>query len=168
MSSVVVMADWIKRLADDERKRDAVRFAQQEEVARKADLVRRHGARLVDDVHAAILRDVESFRQEFPNDHSRDIVLDARKAGGGFAVSKTASPSVALTIEPHLEAATLGCHYRFALPNGLPPRDDRFDVVFHGDAEALQMRHHDTGRIFATPEDLSEFLLVPVFTGRPR
>ena len=168
MSSVVVMADWIKRLADEERKRDAVRLAQQAEAARKADVVRRHGGRLVDDVHAAILRDVESFQQEFPNDQSRAIVLDARKADGGFAVSKPASPSVSLTVDPHLETATLACHYRFSLPNGLPPRDDRFDVVFAGDAEALQMRHHDTGRTFATADDLSEFLLVPVFTGRPR
>jgi len=164
----VVAADWIKRLADDERKRDAVRLAQQEETARKADVVRRHGGRLVDDLHAAILRDVESFQQEFPNDESRRIALDARNADGGFAVSKPASPSVSLTVDPHLEAATLACHYRFSLPNGLPPRDDRFDVIFSGDAEALQMRHHDTGRIFATADDLSEFLLVPVFTGRPR
>ena len=168
MSSVVVIADWIKRVADEERKRDAVRLAQQEEAARKADLVRRHGARLVDDVHAAILRDVESFRQEFPDDHLREIVVDARNADGGFTVSKPASPSVGLTVDPHLDAATLGCHYRFTLPNGLPPRDDRFEVVFTGDAETLQMRHHDTGRIFATADDLSEFLLVPVFTGRPR
>jgi predicted HD phosphohydrolase len=168
MSNVVVIADWIKRLADDERKRDAVRVAQQEETVRKADVVRRHGGRLVDDVHAAILRDVESFRQEFPNDDSRDVVLDTRRADGGFVVSKRASPSVSLTVDPHLEAATLACHYRFNLPNGLPPRHDRFDVLFAGDAEALQMKHNDTGRVFATADALSEFLLVPVFTGRPR
>src|SRR2546427_86285 len=65
MSSVVVIADWIKRVADDERKRDAMRLAEAEEVARKADLVRLHGRRLVDELQAAIRRDVESFRNEF-------------------------------------------------------------------------------------------------------
>jgi len=166
--SVIVIADWIKRVADEERKRDAARLALQEEAARKADLVRRHGRRLVEELHAAIVRDVESFRNEFSNDHSREIVLDAGKPDSGFVVSKPASPPVSLTVDPRLAAGTMACHYRFTSPNGLPPRDDRFDVVFTGDGEALQMKHHDTGRVFATADALSEFLLVPVFTGRPR
>jgi hypothetical protein len=166
--SVIVIADWIKRVADEERKRDAARLSQQEETARKAELVRLHGRRLVDDLHAAILRDVESFRNEFPNDRARDIVLDARKSDGGFVVTKPTSPSVSLTIDPRFNAGVMGCHYRFTSPNTLPPRDDRFDVVFAGEGDALQMKHHDTGRVFATADALSEFLLVPVFTGRPR
>jgi hypothetical protein len=61
------------------------------------------------------------------------------------------------------------CDYRFTLPNGLPPREDRIDVMFAGDgAETLQMKHQGTGRVFATADALSEFLLVPVMTGRPR
>ena len=64
MSSVVAIADWIKRVADDERKRDAMRLAEAEEIVRKADLVRLHGRRLVDELQAAIRRDVESFRSE--------------------------------------------------------------------------------------------------------
>jgi len=38
MSTGVVAADWIKRIADDERKRDAVRVREEETAARKADL----------------------------------------------------------------------------------------------------------------------------------
>jgi len=39
--TAVVVADWIKRLVDDERKRGAVRVREKEEpAARKADLVR--------------------------------------------------------------------------------------------------------------------------------
>jgi hypothetical protein len=30
------------------------------------------------------------------------------------------------------------------------------------------MKHHGTGQVFVTPDALSEFLLVPVLTGRPR
>jgi len=30
------------------------------------------------------------------------------------------------------------------------------------------MKHHGTGQVFATTGALSEFLLVPVLTGRPR
>ena len=46
MSSTVIVADWIKRIADDERRRDATRVRDDETAARKADLVRRNGRRL--------------------------------------------------------------------------------------------------------------------------
>ena len=61
------------------------------------------------------------------------------------------------------------CRYRFTLANGMPPREDRIDVMFSGDAgETIQMKHHGTGQVFTTVESLSELLLVPVLTGRPR
>jgi len=169
MSSVVAIADWIKRVADDERRRDATRLAEKEEVARKADLVRLHGRRLVDELQAAIRRDVESFRSEFAGDPARNVVVEATTDGGGFVVRTPASPPVSLTIEPRLEAATLACCYRFSSAGGLPPRDDRFELVFAGDGGGvLQMKHQGTWRVFPTADVLSEFLLVPVFTGRPR
>jgi hypothetical protein len=41
--------------------------------------------------------------------------------------------------------------------------------MFAGDGrEILQMKHQGTGQVFATADALSEFLLVPVLTGRPR
>ena len=36
------------------------------------------------------------------------------------------------------------------------------------DGETLLMKHHGTGQVFATADALSEFLLIPVLTGRPR
>jgi hypothetical protein len=168
MTSEIVVADWIKRVADEERRRDADRLSLQEEAARKADAVRVHASRLVDGLYAAVVRDVESFRQEFLNDRSRDILLNAPNAETGFVVSKASSPSVSLTVDPHLDAGKMTCHYRFTTPNGLPPRDHRFDIAFVGEGETLAMKHRDTGHIFATADALSEFLLVPVFTGRPR
>ena len=48
-STVVVVADWIKRIADDERRRDTARLREDETAARKADLVRRNGRRLIDE-----------------------------------------------------------------------------------------------------------------------
>jgi hypothetical protein len=38
-----------------------------------------------------------------------------------------------------------------SLTNGLPPREDRVDLVFVGDGgETLQMKHPGTGKVFAT------------------
>ena len=52
MSTSAVVADWIKRIADDERRRDTVRVRDDEMAARKADLVRRNGRRLLDELRA--------------------------------------------------------------------------------------------------------------------
>ena len=169
MSNGVVVADWIKRIADDERKRDAVRDRENEIAVRKADLVRLNGQRLIDELRATVTRDVEGFRDEFDGDHARDVVVDATAPDGGFQVRKPAPAAVSVTVTPNLEAAAMICHYRFMLANGLPPREDRIEVMFSGDGgETLHMKHHGTGQVFATADALSEFLLVPVLTGRPR
>ncbi len=167
--TAVVIADWIKRLVEEERKRDAVRVREEETAARKSDLVRLNGRRLIDELRATVMRDVGAFRDEFGGDRTRDVVLEATEPDGGFVVRKPAPPAVSLTVAPHLEAAAMGCHYRFTPTSGLPPREDRFELVFAGDGgETLQMKHPGTGKVFTTADALSEFLLVPVFTGRPR
>ena len=169
MSTVVAIADWIKRVADEERRRDTARVMEDETVARKADLVRRSGRRLIDELRAAITRDADVFRSEFVGDPSRDVVVDAALPDGGFVVRKPAPAAVSLTVTPNLDAAVTVCHYRFTITDGMPPREDRIEVLFAGDGtETLQMKHRGTGQVFATADALSEFLLVPVLTGRPR
>ena len=166
MTTSVAAADWIKRLAEDERRRDALRVKEGEAAARKADLIRLNGRRLVGELRETVTRDVEAFRDEFPGDGARHLVVDATEAAGGFVVCKPAPGAVSLTVTPDLEAAAIVCHYRFTQTNGLPPREERIDVMLVG-GETLHMRHNGTGQVFATAEALSEFLLVPVFTGRP-
>ena len=169
MATGIVAADWIKRIADDERKRDAVRAQEEETAARKTDLVRRNGRRLLDELRVAVARDVEAFRDEFAGDCSRAIVVDITESTGGFVVSKPATPAVTLTAAPNLETAAVNCRYRFTSPNGLPPREDRLELVFAPDgAETLQIKSQQTGQVFAGADALSEYLLGPVFTGRPR
>jgi hypothetical protein len=166
--TTIAVADWIKRIADDERRRDTVRIGEEETAARKADLVRRNGRRLIDEIRATVSRDVDAFRAEFAGDPARDIGVDAT-VDGGFVVRKPAPAAVSLSVTPNLDAAAMVCHYRFTPTNGMPPREDRFDVVFAGDAgDSLLMKHHGTGQVFATTDAFSEFLLVPVLTGRPR
>ena len=169
MDTAVRVPDWIKRLADEERQRDAIRVREEETAARKADLVRVQGQRLFEELVATVTRDVEAFREEFARDCPRDIVFEHSQPDGGFVVRRPESPAVSLTVAPRLEAAAVGCHYRFTRTDGLPPREDRLELVFVSDGvEMLQIRHPGTGRVFATAEALSEFLLAPVFTGRPR
>lgn len=102
VSTGVIVADWIKRLVDDERKRDAVRAQEEEAATRKADLVRVHGRRLIEELRATVTRDVEAFRNEFAGDPGRDIVFEDAEPEGGFVVRKPESPA----IFPHGRAAS--------------------------------------------------------------
>jgi hypothetical protein len=169
MATDIMIADWIKRIADDERTRDAVRNRTEETAARKVELIRVHGLRMLDDLRAAATRDVDAFRGEFAGDPARDITFDSDPPEGGFVVRKPGTPAVTLAVLPRMDAAAVSCHYRFTPAAGLPPRDDRFDLMFADDGdETLRMKHHGTGQVFSTVDALSEFLLLPVFTGRPR
>ena len=163
--------EWITRLADDERKRDDVRSRASEAAARKARLVAAHGQRLIDELRMSVARDIESFRNEFPGDTAREIVFESAQPDGGFVVRKPKHPTVALSVSPHLLAASVSCQYRFTPTNGLPPREDRLEFSFSsngGDDDMLQIRHQGTGQVFTDADALSEDLLTPVFTGRPR
>jgi hypothetical protein len=163
--------EWIRRLAEDERKRDDVRVRATEAATRKAHLVAVHGQRLFDDLRTSVVRDIASFRDEFPGDTARAIVFESAQPDGGFVVRKPEYPTAALSVAPHLLASSVRCQYRFTPTNGLPPREDRLEFSFSangGDDETLQIKHQSTGQVFTDADELSEYLLTPVFTGRPR
>lgn len=163
-------AEWITRLAADERKRDDARSLVAAAAARKERVVAAQGQHLLDELRATIARDIEWFRSEFPGDPTREILFESVEADGRFAVRKPRYPAVALTVVPHLSAASLTCVYRFTVANGLPPREERIELLLMSDSgdDTLRVKHHGTGQVFAGADALSEFLLVPVFTGRPR
>jgi hypothetical protein len=169
MSTSMMVADWIKRIADEERRRDSLRLREDTLASQKADLIRQSGQRLVDDLRSTIVRDVEAFRAEFPGDPTRDVVVEATAPNGGFTVRRPGPAAVSLTVAPNLAAAAMVCHYSFTLSDGFPPRKDRLDMVFANDGDAaLHLKHQGTGQVFSSAEALSELLLVPVFTGRPQ
>jgi hypothetical protein len=161
--------DWIHRLAEDERKRDDVRLRVTDAAARKADLVRIHGQGLLDDLRTTMVRDIEAFRNEFPGDGAREVLFEDGQPEGGFVVRKPQYPTAALNVAPHMQSASVSCRYRFTPTNGLPPREDRLELMFTGNGDdVLHIKHQGTGQVFTTADALSEYLLVPVFTGRPR
>src|SRR4029077_17255774 len=160
---------WITALAADERKRDDERSRIADAAARKAELVRLQGRRLIDDLRTAVARDLDTFRAEFPGDATREMIFEAVQPGGGFVIRKQAYPIAALSVTPHLPSGSFTCEYRFTPANGLPPREDRVEFLLTGNgAETLQIKHPGTGHVFTDADSLSEFLLVPVLTGRPR
>ena len=166
---VPVTGQWITRLAEEERRRDDLRSRATEAAARQANLVSAHGQRLLNELRTTVARDIATFRDEFPGDKAREIRFEAVQPDGGFAVGKPGCPTAALRVTPRLVAASFSCEYQFT-PTGMPPRQDRLEFTFTSDAgdDTLRIKHHGTGQVFATADALSEYLLVPVFTGRPR
>jgi hypothetical protein len=160
---------WITRLADDERQRDDVRLRAAAVEARKAELVRDHGQRLFDELRATLARDIDAFRDEFPGDSPHEILFETVQGGGGFVVRKPRMPMAILTVTPRLATATISCEYQFGSASGMPPRVDRFDFIFTSVTDdTLRITQQGTGRLFTNADVLSEYLLSPVFTGRPR
>ena len=72
--------DWIRRIAEDERKRDDLGLRETEAAARKSDLVHVHGRRLLDELRSTVERDIDEFRREFPDDQVRENRLRSRPA----------------------------------------------------------------------------------------
>ena len=162
-------SEWITLLAADERKRDDERSRIADVAARKADLVRLQGRQLIDELRTAVMRDLDAFRSEFPADAAREMTFEAVPPDGGFVIRKQAYPIAALSVTPHLPSGSVTCEYRFTPANGLPPREDRIEFLLTGNGgDTLLIKHPGTGQVFTNADSLSEFLLVPVLTGRPR
>ena len=162
--------EWITRLAADERKRDDERSEAAAAAERRADFVRIQGRRLIDQLRSTVDRDIDAFRREFPDDLIREVILEVTDPGGGFVIRKPMQPTVALSVKPNLPAESVRCEYRFTPENGLPPRDDRVDflLIGYGTDNTMSVKHAGTGQVFNDADTLSEYLLVPVLTGRPR
>jgi len=160
---------WIAQLAADERKRDDERARVMDAAARQADLVHIHGQRLMDDLRTTVGHDLDTVRDEFSADAAREITFEPLESDGGFTIRKSSHPTAALAVVPHLPAGSVICEYRFTSNNGMPSREDRVEFLLTGDAtNTLRIKHKDSGQVFTTADALSEFLLVPVLTGRPR
>jgi hypothetical protein len=159
--------DWITRLASEERRQDAVLAVARSAAARDAALVTTHGPRLLESLAMMIASDVERFRQEFPDDLVRHIAVDMAP-DGGFEVRRSAYPCVTLNVAPQWTSKVVGCRYRFTPGPALPVREDRFALGFAPLQDDACFKHQGSGQLFISLPALSEYLLTPVFTGRPR
>jgi hypothetical protein len=110
MSSGVAVAAWMKKIAEDERRQDAVRVTRP-----------------------------QPLRDEFAGDPTRDMVIDCSAPDGGFVVRNSAPAAVSLTVTPSLDPASMACHYWFTPSNALSSREDRIHVIVSdGGSETLQ------------------------------
>ena len=159
--------EWIARLTVEQRGRDAVAASARHTAARDAALVTAHGPQLLESLAMIVSSDVARFGEEFPDDPVHHMAVDLA-ADGGFEVRRTAYPTVALNVTPQWTSGVVACRYRFKPSADLPVREDRFALGVSPLGDEACFKHQGSGEGFASLPALSEYLLTPVFTGRPR
>ena len=158
-----VIDDWVLHFVEEERHRRAEEHRDAATTQKAQD--RLHFQNLVDSLRIKVERDVEVFGREFPD---LAVTFEARPLGGGFRVRREHYPTVVLTVEPNLDEGGIAVEYVFASQSGtLRPSPTFLELAKHA-PKAPPFRNDVEQLAFRTTAQLSEYLLVPVFSGRPR
>jgi hypothetical protein len=158
------MDDWVAHFVEEERHRERVQSREAASVAQQAENNVAHVRTLMDLLRARLLGDAEAFAKAFPD---RKISQEDHP-GGALTVRRGHYPEVRLTVEPNPNAGTITVDYVFTSQSGvLTPKPMVLELA--GDPAGRPDFRDDAGQhAFRTIAQLSEHLLVPVFTGRPR
>ena len=159
---------WIIRLAEDERKRDEVRLRAADVEARKAELVRVHGQRLFDELRTTLVRDIDAFRKEFP------VIRPARSSSRPLRV-REASWFANHEVRRQFSLSRRTCPRPRSVASIGSPRPTACRRVKIGSTSSspawlttcCTSNSRCTGQVFTNADALSEYLLIPVLTGRP-
>jgi hypothetical protein len=158
-------SDWVARFVNEEQQWDLAHERADRNAAQRATLVREHIHELMDALRDRVERDVDAFSRRLPD---RAITIEDNPPGGGFIVRRGRYPEARLTVDPHPETGTIRIQYVFASERGTFTPKLR-EITVSGDSVAGLhfVEPHDSTTSWRTLNDLSECLLVPVFSGRP-
>ena len=158
------MDDWIGHFVEEERQRERTRLLRTAVASQEAENAALHVRRLMASLGARVSGDVENFARAFPE---RRLSYESHP-GGGFTARRGHYPEVRLTVEPNEDNGTITLSYVFASQSGvLAPKPSILELS--GQAGGWPHFRDDAGQhAFRSTAQLSEYLLVPVFTGRPR
>jgi hypothetical protein len=154
--------DWITRFADEERRRSEGHARDLSVAAHLAEIAQFRVHVLMDALRNRVTRDVDEFGRQFPERaiHFEDVPLN-----GGFIIRREHYPEARLTVSPNPAAGSVHVEYLFASGVGLSmPRS--MELVCGDDVPGWHFRNED-GYPVRPIARLSEYLLVPVFTGCP-
>lgn len=159
------MDNWVTHFVEEERQRDQAHSREAEDAARRADHLEFHLRQILDSLGAQVAGDVKAFARAFPE---RAITFEGPSVNGGFTVRRARYPEGRLKVEPDVRAGTIIVDYLFASQAGtLAPKPKVLELGGHT-VDTLHFRDDSEQQAFRTIGQLSEYLLVPVFTGRPR
>jgi len=159
------MDDWVRHFAEEERQRERAHSRDVAATVQRIENIEFHLRSVIDSLRDRMARDVEVFARDFPE---RGLAFEQNLLDGGFTVRRGHYPDVRLTVEPNLSAGTITVNYVFASQTGtLAPKPKVLDLGGLT-IDTLHLRDESGQHAFRTIGQLSEYLLVPVFTGRYR
>jgi hypothetical protein len=165
MAGVDIMDDWVQHYVEEERQRSAGEHRAAGATTHEKAQDRLHFQNLVDSLRTRVERDVEAFGQEFPE---LAVTFEATPLDGGFRVRREHYPTAVLTVEPSLDEGGIVVQYVFASQSGTSrPSPTFLELAAHA-TKTSPFRNEPEHLAFRTTAQLSEYLLVPVFSGRPR
>ena len=158
------MDDWVKHFAEEERQRQQAHSRESAATAFRSVDVRLYLERLMESLRTRVARDVEVFAEEFPD---LGLVFESN-LDDGFTVRRGHYPETKLTVHPNMDAGSIAVNYVIALQTGTQaPKPTVMELGGHN-IDTLHFRDDSGLHSFRTIAQLSEYLLVPVFTGRLR
>jgi hypothetical protein len=156
--------NWVTQVAAEERRKELARSHDLAAAAHRAGVVRFHLQYLMVALKDRIARDVEAFNRELPD---RRISFEESTVDDGFAVRRDCYPEGHLTVTPNPHEGTIRVQYLFASADGLSA-PNLIELIPNADRGfAVHVRGSEP-RSFANVEQLSEFLLRPLFIGQAR
>ncbi|SRR6266404_929212 len=135
------MASWIaekaaqvKKLEDDSEKLRQWRL-------HEAEVIRARGRDVLEQLEAAVRKDVEDWNLEFPNQQERHIDGVGKWMYGGFVVRKTHYP--AATVQVSFKPESLSVNYKAVKSRPIGEGEYSTDEIFH-------LRLAENGDIYIT------------------
>jgi hypothetical protein len=154
------MGDWIDSLGDDEeqRRKSEARHAQLQ--SRRFDVIRQKKNALWTSLVNVINRDVEKFQTKFKGRRSVEFTAVSEL---GFRLYKSPYPTVLMDAGIPLDGTSIEVTYTktFNLNSPMERADESFELTIDN-SDNLVIAHN--GRRFSNLDEVSRFLLEPVFT----
>jgi hypothetical protein len=159
------MENWISRFIEEERLREKADVREAAAIARQIANDRVHLRSLLNQLSEQVASDVSAFAREFPD---RALSFEGNPLNGGFTVRRGHYPEVKLSVDANMNAGTIEITYVVSAETGTQTLKPRFLELGGHASGSLHFRDEPGQQTFRTITQLSEHLLVPVFTGRPR
>jgi hypothetical protein len=155
---------WVTRFAANERHRNETEDHMAVLLAHSADVALFRLQTLLGSLRECVAEDVAAFALQFPE---RSVHFENVPVNGGFAVRREHYPEARVTVIPDMSAGTLHIEYLFASMQGITTPKP-LELTFDGDDVRGWHFKDDPDHRVRSVYELSEYLLVPVFSGYPR
>jgi hypothetical protein len=149
------MADWLDKQEEAYRQRRDQQQLQDQVQIHRADVLKAKGRQYLDDLTAAVQRDVERYQQRFTGDEERRTELHV-KPSGGFKLTKPTFPSASVEVSLDRDEIVASYSFRKNSSNSGDQRRETFKLYVESNDE---LRLTVGGKPLQTLEEASQRII---------